>query len=48
MPVAEQRESLLRVRDDLATLCRCGDPLLEGQYRFLHERVEALLAMTET
>ena len=44
----DQRAVLSHVRDLLAGLCRQQDPLLEGQYRFLVERVEALLAVTET
>lgn len=44
----DQRAVLNHVRDLLTGLCRQQDPLLEGQYRFLVERVEALLAVTET
>ena len=44
----EPRAILVRVRDQIAALCQCGDSLLEGQYQFLLQRVEALLAVTET
>lgn len=44
----QQRAALGRIRDELTALCRCHDPLLEPQFRFLLDRVEALLLVTET
>jgi hypothetical protein len=43
-----QRVVLGRIRDKLLALCREQDALLVGQYRFLLERVDALLLLTET
>ncbi|MCC7273770.1 MAG: hypothetical protein IT561_13960 [Alphaproteobacteria bacterium] len=45
-PTDEQEVALLReIEARAATLSRCADPLMQGQYRHLLGRVTALLAI---